>query len=393
MAPGLVICVGVMMLAALTLVPALVSITGTKVFWPSKAWKSKSLTPSVSKRIGKLIARRPATVTGGVILLLLILGAFVLSYKGDFSSFSKPPKHTQSATGYNAMVAAFPAGLSNPVRVYVSGNVKLTAPLLAPLQQKLAKTTGVASVASAVIAPSGTQASISAILKENPYSTTAIADVTGPIRAAAHNVRIAGDQVYVGGATSLIVDMKAVTDRDLRVLFPIAAVFIFIILALLLRSLIAPIFLLLGVGLGYAATLGTTTLIFEKIGNAPGLIFFIPLFMYLFVVAIGTDYNILTITRLREEVRSGRKPDKAADLTVEHSSATVASAGLILAATFGSLLLGGISFLSQMGSAIAIGVLLAAFVIAPFLIPSISVVLGYKIWWPGHRPTKNAKKT
>jgi RND superfamily putative drug exporter len=112
------------------------------------------------------------------------------------------------------------------------------------------------------------------------------------------------------------------------------------------------------------------------------------MFIYIFVVAIGTDYNILTITRLREEIRAGHRPHKAADLTVEHNSATVASAGLILAATFGSLLLAGIGFLSQMGTAVSVGVLLAAFVIAPFLIPGISVLLGYKIWWPGHKPTK-----
>ena len=162
--------------------------------------------------------------------------------------------------------------------------------------------------------------------------------------------------------------------------------FILIILALLLRSLVAPFVLLICVGLGYVATLGATTLIFLRIGSAYRLIFFIPLFMYIFVVAIGTDYNILTITRLREEIQEGHGPRKAADLAVEHSSATVASAGLILAATFGSLLLANISFLSQMGTAIAIGVILSAFVIAPFLIPSLSALIGHKIWWPGHKP-------
>jgi RND superfamily putative drug exporter len=108
--------------------------------------------------------------------------------------------------------------------------------------------------------------------------------------------------------------------------------------------------------------------------------------MYIFVVAIGTDYNILTITRLREEIKEGNEPRHAADLTIEHSSATVVSAGLILAATFASLTLGGLSFLTQMGSAISIGVALSAFVIAPFLVPSLSAVFGYKIWWPSHRP-------
>ena len=386
LAPGLVICVGVMMLAALTLVPALVAIVGTKVFWPSKAWRSESLNPTISKKIGGIIAKHPAMMAGIVILGLLVLSSFALGYKADFSSFSQPPKATESAAGYNDLVAALPAGVVNPIEVYVSSGTPLTPQELLPLEQKLSHTTGIATLMPSVISPNGKMAAIPAILKDNPYSNTAIADVSGPIRENAHSVSIPNATIYVGGATSIFADVEATTTRDLRVIFPIAAAFIFVILVILLRSLMAPVFLLLGVGLGYIATLGTTTLIFQRIGHADGLVFFIPMFMYLFVVAVGTDYNILTVTRLREEVREGRKPHQASELTVQHSSATVASAGLILAATFGSLLLAGINFLSQMGTAVALGVILAAFSIAPFLIPSIAAVLGYKIWWPGHRP-------
>ncbi|HEU4966031.1 MAG TPA: MMPL family transporter [Candidatus Saccharimonadales bacterium] len=388
MAPGLVICVAVMMLAALTLVPALVAIVGTKVFWPSKAWQSQSLNPSISKRVGGLVAARPAIVTLVVTAFLVGLSIFALGYKADFSSFSKPPQGTESAAGYSDLLAAFPAGVTNPAQIFVTSTKPLTAASLQPLTHELSAAKGVATVLPATIAPSGRAAMLSVILKDDPYSSTAINNVSGPIRTAAHTANSSTTQVYVGGVTSVFADIQDVTARDLRVLFPIAAVFIFFILAILLRSLVAPIFLLITVGLGYMATLGATTLIFERIGHAPGLIFFIPLFMYLFVVAIGTDYNILTMTRLREEVREGRKPHEAADLTVEHSSATVVSAGLILAATFGSLLLAGMGALSQMGSAVAIGVMLAAFVIAPFLIPSVSAVLGYSVWWPGHRPVK-----
>jgi RND superfamily putative drug exporter len=274
----------------------------------------------------------------------------------------------------------------------VTGNTSLTRADLAPLALKLKNSNGVSTVAPAVISKDDKTAMIAVTLKDDPFSAAAISNVKGPIRTSAHIVYINGDNIYVGGGTAVFVDINAVTNRDLKVIFPIAALFIFVILALLLRSLIAPLFLLICVGLGYAATLGLTTLIFTKIGNAPGLVFFIPLFMYIFVVAVGTDYNILTITRLREEILEGKNPREAADLTVEHSSATVASAGLILAATFGSLLLAGISFLSQMGSAIAIGVGLAAFVIAPFLIPSISALLGYSIWWPGHSVSKRINK-
>lgn len=390
MAPGLVICVGVMMLAAVTLVPALVAVIEQKVFWPSKAWQSPSLKPTISKRIGGLASRQPGKLVALVGAFLIILSAFALGYKGDFSSFSQPPKGTQSASAYNTLVNAFPAGVLDPTQVLISSTQPLTTAELAPLRQKLTNAQGVSSLAATVMSKDNKTAMIAVTLKDDPYSSAAINNVAGPIRTAAHSVNIQNAHVYVGGTTGVIVDMRAVTDRDLRVIFPIAAAFIFIILAVLLRSLVAPIFLLICVGLGYIATLGASTLIFIHFGNNPGLIFFIPLFMYIFVVAIGTDYNILTITRLREEVRGGMTPRRAADMTVEHSSATVASAGLILAATFGSLLLAGISFLSQMGTAIALGVALAAFVIAPFLIPSLSALLGYAIWWPGHKPKKTS---
>ncbi|HSW80442.1 MAG TPA: MMPL family transporter [Candidatus Saccharimonadales bacterium] len=393
MAPGLVICVSVMMLAALTLIPAVVGIVGQKVFWPSKAWKSASMKPTFSKKIGGLVARRPGLVATSVILFLVILGSFAFGFRSDFSSFSKPPAGTQSSAGYNDLLKAFPAGVTDPAQIYVAGNMQLTQATLMPLQQKLTQTQGVAAVLPATIGPNGKVAVVPVILKDNPYSGTAIANVKGPIRDAAHSANVDGAKVYVGGTSSIFADIQAVSARDLRVLFPIAAVFILVILAVLLRSLVAPVFLLLGVGLGYLATLGATTLIFQHLGNDPGLIFFIPIFMYIFVVAIGTDYNILTVTRLREEIQAGRNPRKAADLTIEHSSATVASAGLILAATFGSLLLANISFLTQMGTAIALGVIISAFIIAPFLIPSISALVGYFMWWPGNKAARVAAKS
>ncbi len=393
MAPGLVICVSVMMLAALTLIPALVGIIGQKVFWPSKAWKSQSMKPTISKKVGGLISRRPGLVSASVIIFLLVLGAFAFGFKSDFSSFSKPPAGTQSADGYNDLSKAFPAGVTDPAQVYVAGSIQLTQANLMPLQQKLSQTQGVAAVLPATIGPNGKVAVVPVILKDSPYSGAAIANVKGPIRDAAHSTNIDGDNIYVGGTTSIFADIQAVSSRDLRVLFPIAAVFIIIILTVLLRSLVAPLVLLLAVGLGYLATLGATTLIFQHLDHEPGLIFFIPIFMYIFVVAIGTDYNILTVTRLREEIQAGRKPRRAADLTIEHSSATVASAGLILAATFGSLLLANINFLTQMGTAIALGVIISAFIIAPFLIPSVSALLGYFMWWPGNKSARDAGKS
>ena len=394
LAPGLVICVVVMMVAAMTLVPALVAIIGEKIFWPSKAWMNKPPRAAVTGKLGNIVAKWPHIVAGGITLILVLFALFSLGFKADFSTFSQPPKNTQSADAYNKLVTAFPAGVLNPTQVYVVSNTELDATQLAAVQAKLAAADGVQSAFPAASATSGSQKiyQFTVILKDDPYSAAALSTVAGPIRDAAHSFNSVTVQAYVGGVTSSFVDVQSVTNRDLRVIFPIAAVFIFIILAILLRSLVAPVILLVCVSLGYAATLGITVLIFQKGFGDPGLISFIPLFMYIFVVAIGTDYNILTITRLREEVKEGNAPRKAAALTIEHSSSTVFAGGLILAATFASLLLGGISFLAQMGASISIGVSLAAFVIAPFLIPSLAATVGYKIWWPGHKPMADKKK-
>ena len=142
------------------------------------------------------------------------------------------------------------------------------------------------------------------------------------------------------------------------------------------------------VGLGFGATLGTTVLIF---GRGDGLIFLLPIIMYLFVVAIGTDYNILMIARLREEAQEGREPREAASMALRHAGPTIGAAGFILAATFATLMLSGNSFLTQMGFAVSFGILVAAFVMAMFFTPSLTALMGHAAWWPGHADRNAAK--
>jgi len=139
---------------------------------------------------------------------------------------------------------------------------------------------------------------------------------------------------------------------------------------------------MLAVMLGYAASLGAAVFIFQGLGGEPGVLFLLPILVYLFVVAIGTDYNILMIARLREEAAEGNDPRTAADLAVEHAGPSVVSAGVILAGTFGSLLLAGVAFLTQMGAAVTVGIVLAAFVISVFLVPAVTALIGTRAWWP-----------
>ena len=163
----------------------------------------------------------------------------------------------------------------------------------------------------------------------------------GPDPDAAHDAAPDGTEALVGGTTSIFVDFQDAMNRDYSVVFPVAAVVIMLILALLLRSLVAPLYLMASVGLGFGATLGATVLVFQHIKGDDGLIFMLPIYIYLFVVALGTDYNILMIARLREEAREGLSSRDAAAEAVKHAGPTVAAAGVILAGTFASLMLGG----------------------------------------------------
>jgi len=167
------------------------------------------------------------------------------------------------------------------------------------------------------------------------------------------------------------------------VVFPVAGLLIMLILGLMLRSVVAPWYLMASVGLGFAATLGATVLIFQHIQNQSGLMFMLPVFMYLFVVAIGTDYNILMISRLREEAREGREPREAASQALRHAGPTVAAAGAILAGTFASMMLAGNTLFSEMGFSISFGIVIAAFVMAMFFTPSLTALIGHAAWWPG----------
>jgi RND superfamily putative drug exporter len=227
-------------------------------------------------------------------------------------------------------------------------------------------------------------ASYSVVLDSDPTSDEALAAIKGPIRDAAHAAAPDGTEALVGGTTSVFADFQKAMNRDYKVVFPVAAIVIAVILALLLRSMVAPLYLMASVGLGFGATLGAAVIVFQHIEGKGGLIFLLPIYIYLFVVALGTDYNILMIARLREEAREGKNARDAAAEAVTHAGPTVAAAGLILAGTFASLMLGGNSLLVALGFSISFGIFVAAFVMAMFFTPALTALIGHAAWWPGH---------
>ncbi|TDD84888.1 MMPL family transporter [Actinomadura darangshiensis] len=383
--PSLAIAVIVMGITSLTLMPALVSLLGTAVFWPSKAWK-KEPKGTVSAAIGRGVGKRPAlaAAASGLVLVVLALGA--LGFKADYDFAAGFPQDTESAQATKDMEKGFPPGLTTPVQVFIkSENGQPVSPRqLAEFSQAAKTAPGVGQVQKAIPGQDKSVARVDLVLKTNPMSNDAISLVKDDLGPAVHKAAPDGTRAYVGGPTAIFSDINAVNNRDLSVILPVAAVLIAIILALLLRSVVAPLYLVVSVLLGFAATLGSAVYVFQGGMGEAGVTFQLPIILYLFVLAIGTDYNILMTARLREEAKEGHDPRRAAALAVQHGGPTVAAAGLILAGTFSVMMLAPVSMLKQMGFSVAIGIALSAFVMSTFLVPGLTAMLGHKAWWPGH---------
>ena len=381
--PALAIAVAVTLLAALTLVPALLTLLGRALFWPSKKWRNEPAGTRFAS-IGTSLGKHPVRFAGGAGLLLAVLASFTIGFNPSFDFNSSLPKDVESTKAIKTLEKGLPAGVTDPTTVLLSSDKPLDQATVDTFGAEVGKAEGIAQVSPGVVSEDGRTAIYNALLDHDPTSDAAIADVKGPIRDVAHDAAPDGTEAYVGGTTSVFVDMHKAMNRDYSVVFPVAAVVIMIILALLLRSLVAPWFLMASVGLGFGATLGATVIVFQHIQGLDGLIFMLPIYIYLFVVALGTDYNILMIARLREEAREGKSPRDAAAEAVRHAGPTIAAAGVILAGTFAALMLGGNSLITSMGFALSFGIFVAAFVMAMFLTPALTALIGHAAWWPGH---------
>jgi putative drug exporter of the RND superfamily len=384
--PTLAIAVAVTLLAALTLIPAVVTLLGTHVFWPSKGWQREPKGARFAA-IGRALGKRPAVFAGAAGLVLVVLALGALGFKPTFDlSSAGIPSNAESEVALTVLERGLPPGATEPTQVYLHATSgTLTAAEITDYGAKLKTMDGVGAVAAPNVSADKATAEYTVTLSVDPESTTAVNTVKNGLRPQAHGAAPPGTYALVGGTTAVFADIQAAMNHDYAIVFPVAAVIILLILMLLLRSLVAPWYLMVSVGLGFGATLGATVLVFQTLAGQAGLVFLLPVYMYLFVVALGTDYNILMIARLREQSRSGMTPRQAAADAVRHAGPAIASAGLILAGTFASLTLAGNSILQQVGFAVACGIALAAFVMAMFFSPSLTALIGNRAWWPGRQ--------
>ncbi len=387
--PILAIGIATMLLASFTLLPALLSVLGERAFWPRRpepaSSSSSSLAPSSPSRgswgrVAALVRRRSRViivlVTAG--LLALALGNF--SQHGTIGFGQGETKPTNSSEGTSVLDEHFPPGLSSPLTAVV-GEAKVDA--VAKGMERLHGDVKLAIPLPASVSGAG-ESLVVIVLRHDPYSSEA-ADAVEAIRDRLHEIAPGG---LLGGIPAENYDIEQTNDRDTKLIVPLVLLLVGLILAAVLRALVAPAFLIATVVLSFAATLGLCTFAFSQL-SSEGVAFNLVLLAFLFLVALGVDYNIFLMTRAREEAAAlGTREGTLAALV--HTGGVVTGAGLILAGTFATLTLLPLEELVQIGATVAIGVLLDTFVVRALLIPAIAYRLGERTWWPGRARTADA---
>jgi putative drug exporter of the RND superfamily len=367
-----------MLITGLTAVPAVFRLIGPVVFWPSRSHRREPR-QRIAGAVGKLVETRPAAVTAVVLVALVGLAGCVLGLRTNYEQ-ANAPRGSESEKAYNQLTEGFPAGILNPTEVFLTGS-SVNRSTAESFAQQLSTSPVVGALGGVQV--QGDVARIVLQLRYDPYSTKAIDGLDKQLKPLAAKVAPAGSQAWVGGNTSAYSDIRRAVNRDMKVIFPVAAVLIGVILLLALPGLIAPGYLLGAVGLGFLGTLGAGVVMFQTIRGEAGVGFNVPLIVYLFVSSLGADYTILMISRIREERQAGHGPRRAAALALRHAGPAVASAGTILAGSFACLMLSAQTM--QIGFVVATGVMISAFVLAWLLVPALTALLGHKAFWPSRK--------
>ena len=444
----LAIGIGVMLVAGLTLLPALLAIFGKAAFWPSKPKPGTSST-GVWGKVATRVVKRPAVALLIGVIAFGALSVAVTAYKSaGFGGTISAPANTDSADGQNLLAKYFPSSSANPTNlvyklstpvwddpaVVAAATTQLehsplftgvTGPLnpvggagFTPTEYTalhsalgsgpLPATTPAIPAAFAgqvtptqwaeayqeyrataqYVDPAGTTIQFETGLTAGDPSSTAALNAVPALRAeaAAVGTTLHATATGVGGEAPAFYDISQISNSDLAHVIPIAIIVIGVLLALVMRSLVAPIYLIASVAISYFAALGFAVIVFIELGHSGGITFILPFLLFIFLLALGEDYNILVMTRIREEAH--RMPlREAVSRAISVTGTTVTSAGLVLAGTFAVFAVvggsgSGGSQIRDVGIGLAVGVIMDTFVVRTVLVPCTVVLLGRWNWWP-----------
>ena len=444
MGPVLAMAIFLMLIAGLTLIPALTVLLGRAAFWPGRMHVTGTEHSRIWSRVAKLVTRRPVATFTVTLVLLVVFAAGAPSLKPNFSFIDGFPDSAESKIGAQIMDDSFGAGELAPTNIYVNtpdvdaslvdldrltqavaavpGVVRVSGPTRptgeAPAVEAAALQAAIPQLPPALregppsgapamgapanvdprmqavletyfagrrfVSPDGTTARLDVVMADHPYEIPAIdriVDIRAVASSAVNGTSLDGAEIVVGGPTALQTDARDAVNRDMAVIGPVVVILIWVILLLLLRSVVAASYLLGSVLLSFLSAVGLSVVIFQNIMGHPGVGYQNPVWMFIFLAALGADYNILIISRVREEIQA-RGLVEGVRVAVAQTGGVITSAGLILAGTFSVLTTFPLRDIYQLGFAVMLGVLMDTFIVRALFVPSIVLLLGRWNWWP-----------
>src|SRR4051794_38885652 len=385
--PVSAIGVGCVLLAGLTLLPALLAISGRRGFWPRKAMVAYDpehalvQRAGVWRRIGDKVLHRPGLALAITVVFFGAGALGLIAYKEDYSTNGFFKKRTEAVDGYKLIERSFPAGALAPTTVLVqSENGPVTAGDVATARQQASGVPGIAAGTPELArSRDGRIARFDVVFKDDPNKQAAL-DRVPLLRGRVADIG-PGVTGLVGAGSAINYDYNKASSRDIKLIVPIALAVIAIILAILLQAIVAPIVLILSVVASFFGTLGISILFFRYVDNQAGIDASLPTFAFIFLVALGVDYTIFLMSRAREEAREHGTREGMLR-AIGATGPVITSAGLILAGTFSVLMTLPVTFAFNIGFMVAAGILLDTFIVHTIMVPAAVEVIGDRIWWP-----------
>ncbi|GAA3600012.1 MMPL family transporter [Klugiella xanthotipulae] len=362
----------VAMLFALLVLPAALVLFGRGLFWPyvPRFGSEGTMHRGVWFRLGTGVSRRPIVVA---IVGVAVLGGLMLGVPNIQTGLSQSEQFTsvpEAVVGQNIIADAFPGGSGSPATVITK---------TAKVDETIAAATQVDGVASATAGESAGSITAITVVLDAEAETAEALDTVAALRTAVHQV--SGAEALVGGLDAQTLDVNAAQTHDQDLVIPLILALVFVVLVVLLRALVAPVLLLLTVVASFFASLGASWLLFQSVFDFPAIDTNVILFSFLFLVALGVDYNIFLVTRAREEANAhGTRAGMIRALAA--TGGVITSAGILLAAVFAVLGVLPLITLTQIGIIVCIGVLLDTLLVRTVIVPALAFIAGDKFWWP-----------
>lgn len=403
-APVFSITMAIILVAGLTLVPSLFALFGRKAFWPSipKVGDPKIKKDSFWSRVGRFVIRKPGIISIVMVAVLALFALNMTQTQYSFNLIKSFPEDMNSRVGFELLEDHYSKGDLAPTTLLLTGSENLRHKELLALRDCLENQEGVKRVSTdlepahggtaavmkneEIVTEDGKATRIQLTFKDNPYDRSSLNYLESIQTHSDDILRKSGlspenHTLQFAGETAKQVDVRELNESDTKWVILFITLLITLLLGVQTRSLVAPLYMIATILLSYGAAMGLSTFIFDKIFELPEMSYRIPLYTFVFLVALGVDYNIMLVSRIREE-NNHLELKEAISRGVSMTGGVISSAGVILAATFGVLMTQPILELFMFGFAVGLGILMDTFLVRGLLLPSVITLLGKISFWP-----------